>query len=254
MARGGRVLARKLASLVGTKISMRLAWGPVCQLYTRHLYALLNTVWSLNCWVPLSEEAVNELLFWQQLPRLGFETEIWPSQKGVSIKVATDASDFAWGGHTLGGPLIMAREYFTWEESVESSTFRELLGVLRCLQALVHLCIGKFVVVQVDAQNYLGIINRGSNKLAIKKVARDLFWFGLVNGITLSVEWVPREENAFADELSKLLIPDDWKLAPKFFSLLEARWVPTRWICSLQATTPNAKSFTLCIGAVERQG
>ena len=86
-----------------------------------------------------------------------------------------------------------------------------------------HLCIGKFVVVQVDAQNLLGIINRGSNKFAINKLARDLFWFGLVNEITLSVEWVPREENAFAYKLSKLLIPDDWKLAPKFFNLLEAR-------------------------------
>jgi hypothetical protein len=92
---------------------------------------------------------------------------------------------------------------------VESSTFRELLGVFRCLQALVHLCIGKFVVMQVDAQNLLGIINRGSNKLAINKLARDLFWFGFVNGITLSVEWVPRRENACADDLSKLLIPDD---------------------------------------------
>ena len=64
-------------------------------------------------------------------------------------------------------------------------------------------------MVQVDAQNLLGIINRGSNKLAINKLSRDLFWFGLVNGITLSAEWVPREENVFADELSKLLIPDD---------------------------------------------
>ncbi len=62
MARGGRVLARTLASLVGTVISMRLAWGLVCQLYTRHLYALLNTMWLLNCWVFLSEEAVNALL------------------------------------------------------------------------------------------------------------------------------------------------------------------------------------------------
>ncbi len=110
MAKSGRVLARKLASVVGTEISTRLAWGPVCQLYTRHLHALLSTVWSLNCWVSLSKEAVNELLFWQQLPRLRFEREIWPSQKSVSIKVPTDASDFAWGGHTLGGPLLMARE------------------------------------------------------------------------------------------------------------------------------------------------
>ena len=82
------------------------------------------------------------------------------------------------------------------------------------------------MVVQVDAQNLLGINNRGSSKLAINKLARDLFWFGLVYAMTLSVEWVPREENNFADELSKLLIPDDWRLAPKFFKLLEARWGP----------------------------
>jgi len=149
-------------------------------------------VWSLNFWISLSKKAINELLFWQQLPRLIFEMEIWPSQKGVSIKVATDASDFAWVGHTLGGPLLTAKEYFTVEESMKSSIFRELLEALRCLQALVHLCIGKFVVMQVDAQNLLGIINRGSNKLAINKLARDLFWFGFVNGMTLSVEWVQR--------------------------------------------------------------
>ncbi len=119
----------------------------------------------------------------------------------------------------------MATEYFTREESVEYSTFRELLGVLRCLLALVHMRIGKFVVVQVDTQNLLGIINRG-NKLAINKLAKDLFWFGLVIGITLSVKWIPREENTFAGKLSKLLIPDDWKLAPKFFNLLEAMWGP----------------------------
>ena len=43
------------------------------------------------------------------------------------------------------------------------------------------------------------------------------------NGISLSVEWDPRKENAFADELSKLFIHDDWMLAPKFFNLLGAR-------------------------------
>jgi hypothetical protein len=120
-------------------------------------------MWSIKFCVSLSEETVNELLFWQQLSLLRFETEIWPSQKGVSIKVATDANDFAWGGHTMGGPLLMARDYFTWEESVESST-REFLRVLRYLQALVHLCIGKFVVVQVDAQNLFGIIIHQSRK------------------------------------------------------------------------------------------
>jgi hypothetical protein len=46
-----------------------------------------------------------------------------------------------------------AREYFSEEESSESSTYRELLGVFRCLHAIVHVCEGKFVAFQVCAQN-----------------------------------------------------------------------------------------------------
>jgi hypothetical protein len=208
-ARGGRVQARKLEVMVGQVISMRLAWGPVTQLYTRNLYALINSICSLNCWLTVSEEAVGELLFWQQLPRLRFEALIWPSMKGLSVRVATDASDFGWGGHTLSGPHEVAHEYFSEEEARSSSTFRELMAVTRCLKAMVHRCEGRMVVLQVDAQNLLWVINRGSRSLPLNLQARDLFWFCLKHRITVSVEWVPRELNAWADEISKLLILDD---------------------------------------------
>ncbi len=63
------------------------------QLYSRHLYALIDSVCSLSCWVALTEEARNELLFWRGLPRLRFEDEIWPPSSGVAIRMASDASD-----------------------------------------------------------------------------------------------------------------------------------------------------------------
>ena len=75
-ARGGRFRARKLVSLAETVISIRMAWGPVTQLYSRHIYVLMHSVSYLNCWVVLSEEARSELLFWQQLPRLHFAAYI----------------------------------------------------------------------------------------------------------------------------------------------------------------------------------
>ncbi len=62
-AHKGRVVARSLASITGPVLPMHLSWGPVTQLYTRHLYALINTVWTLNCWVVLTEGAINEVLF-----------------------------------------------------------------------------------------------------------------------------------------------------------------------------------------------
>ncbi len=65
-----------------------------------------------------------------------------------------------------------------------------------------HLCEGKFIVFQVDAENLLGIVNRGSPKLHINMVARELFWLCVERDITLSVEWVPRELNSLADEIS----------------------------------------------------
>ena len=49
-ARKGRVQVRSLTRLTGTVISTHLPWGPVTQLYTRHLYALINSLVSLNCW------------------------------------------------------------------------------------------------------------------------------------------------------------------------------------------------------------
>ena len=56
---------------------------------------MINSVFFLNYWVTLTEEARRELLFWQQLPRLRFDADICPPLIGVSIRVATDASDFA---------------------------------------------------------------------------------------------------------------------------------------------------------------
>ncbi len=124
--------------------------------------------------------------------------------------MASDASDFGWGGHTMQGVIEYAHECFSEEECGTSSTHRELLGVLRCLRAMLHVCAGKFVVFQVDARNLLGIVNRGSPRLNTNELARDLFWLCVEREITIKVEWVPQEENALADELLKLLIPTDW--------------------------------------------
>ena len=167
---------------------------------------------------------MRELLFWQGLPRGRFEGEIWPATDGISIRMASDASNIGWGGHTMEDAPQYAREYFSAEESAQSSTFRELLGVYRCLQAMSHLCAGKLVVFQVDAQNLLGVVNRGSPRLNLNELARKLFWFCLEQRIVIQVEWVPREENTLADELSKLIIPDDWMIRREVFGQLEQRW------------------------------
>ncbi len=113
---------------------------------------------------------------------------------GLSIKVATDASDFGWGGHTLDETSFISHEHFAIWESIQSSTYRELLGVSRCLQSLVVQCEGEFVVLQTYALNLLGIINRGSSKLSLNVLAKELFWFWLEYKNIVKIEWVSREK------------------------------------------------------------
>jgi hypothetical protein len=110
------------------------------------MYALINSVWKLNGWVVLTEGVINELLFWKGLPKLRFVGPIWPPTRGVSIRMASDASYFCWGGHIMEGVIENAHEYFSEKECGMSSTHRELLDVLRCLRAMLHVCAVKFPV------------------------------------------------------------------------------------------------------------
>ncbi len=167
--------------------------------------------------------------------------------------MASDASDFGWGGHTMQGVIEYAREYFSEEECGTSSTYRELLGVLRCLRAMLHVCAGKFVVFQVDARNLLGIVNRGSPRLNINELARDLFWLCGERDITIEVEWVPREEIALADELSKLLIPNDWMVGRANSGGWRSDGGATLWTSSRQQRTTSANGFTRFTGAAGRR-
>ena len=65
-----------LASLLGTDISMKLAWDPITQLYISNLYNIHNNVISLNYWVTVCDEGLNELLFLKDLPRPRFESNM----------------------------------------------------------------------------------------------------------------------------------------------------------------------------------
>ena len=235
----GRAPARKISSCVGQIISMGLAWGPVTQLYTRHLYVVINSAHSLNQWVAISEEAMSELMFWQGLQATAFTAPIWASTPGQSIRLACDASDQGWGALTLSGDAAIAHEYFSPWERLQSSTYRELLGVHRCLQALILRCRDSYVVFQVDNLNILSVVNKGSRSLPLNALARELFWYCLEQGVQLRLEWAPRDLNQAADAISKMALPNDWQLHPRYFRWLDQRWGPHS--CDLFASSTSAQ-------------
>ncbi len=73
----------------------------------------------------------------------------------------------------------------------------------------------------MNAQNLLGVVNHGSPRLRLNDLARELFWFVLERRIIMSVEWIPRDQSILADDLSKMIIPDDLMLRRTLFEQLK---------------------------------
>ena len=69
-----------------------------------------------------------------------------------------------------------------------------------------------------DNQNVVRIVLYGSKKRILQKEALAIFVTGVNNQIRLEPEWIPREENKFANNY------DDWMLNSAVFHELDILW------------------------------
>ena len=77
-----------------------------------------------------------------------------------------------------------------------------------------------------DNQNVARIVLIGSRKPILHEEAMAILSICLHQHIWLEPEWIPREENEFADYLSRIGDVDDWMLNPEVFQELDTRWSP----------------------------
>ena len=69
-----------------------------------------------------------------------------------------------------------------------------------------------------DSQAAAKIVETGSMQLELHKMAIDIFNFSLEHGLTLDIQWIPREQNTRADFISDLIDPDDWQITEEVTS------------------------------------
>ena len=62
------------------------------------------------------------------------------------------------------------------------------------------------------------IVEVGSMKLDLHKMARRIFDVCIRSGIQLEVQWIPRTSNQKADYISRLINTDDWQITREIFS------------------------------------
>ena len=107
---------------------------------------------------------------------------------------------------------------FTSIEQESSSTYRELLAIQYAIQAFEPLLHGCNVKILTDSQMAMKIVQVGSMKLDLHKLAISIFSTCFRANIELDIQWIPRSLNAKADYISRFTDFDDWEVKPEVWS------------------------------------
>ena len=135
-----------------------------------------------------------------------------------------------------------------------SSTWRELAAIVFALESFAPILEGSLVKWFTVSQTAARIIEVGSLKLDLHRLAIKIFQFCAEHSIHLDVQCIPRTENEGADYISRLVDFDDWQITPDLFQSLEQLWGPiqlTVWLIIIQRSSLD--SFRV-FGIRVRQG
>lgn len=220
-----RVHIRQVASVAGILASMRPALGPLSRAMSQGLINTINDASNWGCNVRLSDEALSDLKFWKEnLDKLNGAP--FRPHASFDAVIHTDASDVGWGAELLilGGEQHAASGHLETLEGA-SSTARELFGVLEALRTFAPRIINQNVLVRTDNTSVFFILRRGgSGKEELTKLCSRVMHLCVEHGVHLSVEWIPRAENEYADYMSRAIESDDWGVQPAVFAALASEW------------------------------
>jgi ribonuclease HI len=118
----------------------------------------------------------------------------------------SDAGDLGWGAHSEDGPEGGWQQHgeLPVDTLDESSTVREITGLMLAAQGQAEALRGKQVCIRMDSYPAIrNLINGGGPVERINSLVREWWLWCREHAIKPRYEWVPREENTRADELSK---------------------------------------------------
>ena len=202
---------RKIACIIGQLISMQSVMGHLVRLRTRSLYDCVQTRASWEAPVMVSSKALDELIFWKENVRVLNEST-FTSSLVMEKSIFCDASGAGFGGYVVGIQDSEVVGSWSETESVLSSTWRELEAVYRTVHSSVKSLEGQNVLVHTDNKNVCNILQVGSKKPYLQKVALNVNSLCRQNCINLVPKWVPRAQNFEADFLSRCSDSDDWSV------------------------------------------
>ena len=211
---------------------------------------------SWDCIFKLSDrEVIGELLFWKdQVYNLNMKC--LSEYKVPTVVMYSDASSFACGAFSCEIDDHIFHKMWTGGEKEMSSTWRELYAIESCLRTFQNMLVGKVVKWFTDSQNCVHIIKSGSSKQILHKLALSIFSVCVKNSIDLDIQWIPRDTNSQADEISKIFDYDDWGITVEFLNFVDNLFGPhtiDRFADdnNKKIVKFNSRFYTPCISGVD---
>ena len=250
LAKARTVSARKVAQVAGYIVSLRPVFDPMALLFTKYMYIWISRSLEVRGWdyrLELGEEVKIEVRVWRKWLDTWVRKPLWSGGSPPVWVQAQDASEGGVGGwlghlgglgvefdhkgrgHVVGFPrevLEAVGRLDRWDRE-QSSTYRELFALFFMIDSFKELVKGSSILIQADNRALYFICSSGkTNVLVIHSLLVRLFWLCIEYRIAWDIVWLPRELNKHADELSKFLDNDDWRLGDWAWREVNKRFGP----------------------------
>ena len=209
--------AREISRTVGKIGSLFVVFGSIVYVLTKECTRWISARenWSNRSRLPIS--VVQELEFWiKNIGRL-ISRPLEPVVENYTHVIYSDASATGCGAVIAGEDHSEMIHSWTENEKLMSSTWREAQTILLYIRIHALRFKGGKLKWYSDNQGVPPILHKGSMKPDLNLIAMGILQLCIEHDIQLSVDWIPRDENAVADTLSKLVDSDDWAIANNVF-------------------------------------
>ena len=176
---------------------------------TRFLYKVIDSrhSWDSRFNIGPHNDCLSEIFFWKSNIVSLNSRPILPYQAPFLLSFS-DASNVACGAYLVGTNEVSHRMWSPCEVA-KGSTWKELKAVHFALTSFKEFVEGKSVKWHSDNQGAVRIVEIGSPNSELHSIALDIFDFCRKFNVTFVPQWVPRELNACADEISNVIDFDD---------------------------------------------
>ncbi|KAK3730065.1 hypothetical protein QZH41_009896, partial [Actinostola sp. cb2023] len=203
-----------------------LAEAATPTVYSRNLQVDCRTL-QLVAPIKISGPLREEIEFWRFLDTWQ-ECLYWPYERHITVKICSDASDYAWGGVIVvpGDSPVEIRDYWDDESRNLPIAIREALALLYTLLASQSVIRNARVDAHTVNMTFLQSWKKlGGKNRQLNAVLKRLYSATLENNVHLTLQYIPSHSNP-ADPPSRQTSDLDCTLSPEIWATVEEHFGP----------------------------